>query len=274
MQHIRFRLRVFLITFLAVIFCGSVGFMLIEDLSCMDALYFSVVTVATVGYGDVSPQTDEGKAFALVLIVMGVGTFLGVVANATELMLNRREQRARLEKLYMVIGAFFSRVGTDLLALFVEADGALETIRDTYALRTDWSAPDFQRARQALLRYNPKIDTGRVDLDRLCEFLAEREEFLLRLLENPTLLEHESFTDLLWAVFHLAEELAHRDDKSSLPDSDLAHLRGDITRAYRGLLHEWLAYMEHLKKRYPYLFSLACRTNPFNKAASVIITES
>ena len=94
---------------------------------------------------------------------------------------------------------------------------------------------------------------------------------VLSLLGNPNLLEHESFTDLLWAVFHLAEELGSRDRVSSLPESDREHLAGDIRRVNVLLSLEWLAYMQHLQEDYPYLFSLAVRTNPFDPDAKVEI---
>ena len=87
--------------------------------------------------------------------------------------------------------------------------------------------------------------------------------------ENPNLLEHESFAELLWAVSHLSEELDHRQNLGNLTQTDSKHLAGDIERAYRLLMREWLSYMEHLKKEYPYLFSLAVRTNPFDPEASV-----
>ena len=93
----------------------------------------------------------------------------------------------------------------------------------------------------------------------------------MRLLNNPNLLEHDSFTDLLWAVFHLTAELAHRKDLGSLPETDCEHIAGDIKRAYSSLAHEWLNYMKHLKNNYPYLFSLAIRTNPFDVNASPVV---
>ena len=74
---------------------------------------------------------------------------------------------------------------------------------------------------------------------------------------------------MLWAVFHLAEELEAREDFSKLPASDLKHLEGDIKRAYTAITVEWLWYMDHLRRSYPYLFSLAVRTNPFDSSASV-----
>ena len=56
-----------------------------------------------------------------------------------------------------------------------------------------------------------------------------------------------------------------------MPDTDYKHLSGDIKRAYTLLIHEWLDYMKHLKDNYPYLFSLAMRTNPFDRDASPIV---
>ena len=106
-------------------------------------------------------------------------------------------------------------------------------------------------------------------MESLKGFLKEKRPFLLGLLENPNLLEHESFTNLLWAVFHLTEELLHRKSLKDLPDADYKHLAGDISRGYNLLIIEWLYFMAHLKDKYPYLFSLAMRTNPFDAAASV-----
>ena len=63
------------------------------------------------GYGDIHPASALGKLLAIVLIVGGVGTFLGVVANASEILINRREQRLRQKKTNMVIGLFFTERG-------------------------------------------------------------------------------------------------------------------------------------------------------------------
>jgi hypothetical protein len=82
-------------------------------------------------------------------------------------------------------------------------------------------------------------------------------------------MEHERFTDLLWAVSHLEEELAARRSLEGLPPSDLAHLAGDAERAYGRLLAQWLEYMIHLQRFYPYLFSFAARTNPLREGARV-----
>jgi len=186
-------------------------------------------------------------------------------------LLNVREKRARLEKLNMVIGAFFSEVGTRLITYFSDFDPKLDKIREELIVTTGWSEQDFSSVSKRLKNYDYEVEIQKVELEYLGGFLMEKRDFLLRLLENPNLLEHESFTELLRAVFHLTEELQSREDISQLPDTDYDHLSGDIKRAYVLLVHQWVDYMKHLKENYPYLFSLAMRINPFDQSASPVV---
>jgi hypothetical protein len=187
-------------------------------------------------------------------------------------LLSIRAKRERLEKLNMVIGTFFSEVGTILLTYLSDCDPDLNRVRQLLLVRNDWSDEDFRRVAESLAGYQYQTEVGKVDLRSLRDFLHDQRNFLLRLLENPVLLEHQAFTDLLRAVFHLTEELERRGDLSGLPAADLAHLEGDINRVYRTLGGQWIAYMRYLKNNYPYLFSLAMRTNPFDEDASPVIT--
>ncbi len=113
------------------------------------------------------------------------------------------------------------------------------------------------------------LESKSANLEDVKLFLIAKRHFLLRLLENPNLLEHNTFTDMLWAVFHLTDELKHRKQVTELSENDYNHLSGDMERAYVRLLVEWLNYMKHLKDDYPYLFSLAVRSNPFDPEAIV-----
>jgi voltage-gated potassium channel len=268
---IRFRLTFYFFFFLAVLAGGTVGFKIIEKKSWIDSFYFLVVTMATVGYGDVHPLTTGGKLFAILLIVLGVGTFLGVIANAAEAMLSRRDKQTRMRKLNMVIGVFFSEVGTKLIRSFSDADPHFEEIQKGMVVTENWSHRDFLTVSKHLKNFPYGIDISKTDLDFLKKFLLRQRDFLVRLLENPILLDHESFTDLLRAVFHLTEELAYREDTRQLPGTDQSHIAGDMKRAYHLLVLQWLDYMQYLKGNYPYLFSLAMRTNPFDRQASPII---
>ncbi len=186
-------------------------------------------------------------------------------------LLQVRTKRVLMTKLNMVIGAFFSEVGDELLRVFSDFDKNIHTIRNELISDHSWSKKDVDYLSDIIRLYKPDIDSRDCNLEVMKSFLFERRDFLLRLLENPSLLENESFTDLLWAVSHLQEELFFREDFTKLPKSDLAHLSLDIKRAYKAILTEWVNYMKHLKDNYPYLFSLAIRTNPFDTNASVIV---
>jgi hypothetical protein len=217
-----------------------------------------------------------GDAHHIFIYLLGDIAFLPIDVLLVTLILHellrRREKSSRLNKMNMVIGAFFSEVGDELMRLFFGFDAQLDEIRERLQVDPDWSDRQFTRLARSLAGHPHGVDARGADLEQLRVFLAGKRAFLLALMENPNLLEHESFTDLMWAVFHLGEELDKRPTLRDLPDSDLEHLSGDIRRAYGLLLSEWLSYMKHLKSDYPYLFSLATRTNPFDTNASPVVT--
>jgi hypothetical protein len=183
-------------------------------------------------------------------------------------LLRKREKAILLRKLNMVIGVFYAEAGTRLLESFTAFDPDAESLKKSLRAGGSWTEDDFSRLAAALARHPYEVECGLGDIGALRDFLLERRAFLLGLLTNPNLLEHDTFTDLLWAVFHLAEELAHRAPGCRPEGADAAHLSNDIKRAYALMASDWLAYMHHLKADYPYLFSLALRTNPFDPSAT------
>ena len=131
--------------------------------------------------------------------------------------LEQREKRARLDKLNMVIGAFFSEVGARPLQMLSELDPDAEGLQQELVAEGKPAEQEFQRVTRWLQGHDYAVEAGEVDWEGVKTFLAGKRDFLLRLLENPNLLEHESFTDVLWAVFHMAEELEARQDLRRLP---------------------------------------------------------
>ena len=188
-------------------------------------------------------------------------------------LLHQREKRSLLHKLNMIIGVFFSEGGSELLRMLSEYDPQVEQIRQDLVGNERWNQQGFSETSQRIRGLEFKLDSQKARLEALRDFLKEKKDFFLRILENPNLLEHEKFTDILWAVLHLAEELTCRRNLQNLPPTDYAHLAGDMGRAYRILILGWLDYMLHLKTHYPYLFSLAIRTNPFDPQARPEVTE-
>jgi hypothetical protein len=184
-----------------------------------------------------------------------------------------REKQILMNKLNMVIGAFYSEAGNGFIKTLVRHARITPEIYRSLLISGEWSKADFLSSMEKLRSYDFGFDANELDLECLRDYLASKKDFMLRLLENQNLLEHDTFTDLLWAVFHVSEELESRSSLKNLPGADMAHLSVDIRRAYTLLVAEWLGYMSHLKDNYPYLFSLAVRKNPFDKNAKVEIAE-
>lgn len=273
MQDVGRRLKIFGVLFLFATAAGTVGFMVLEDLSFVEALYYCIVTMSTVGYGDIHPTREASRVFAVLLIVMGGAAFVGLVANGTELVMLRRETRSRMQKVNMLLGVFFSEVGFGLLKIFSDYDRSIDTIRTDLLVQPSWKPARFLASQQVVGQHKLKLDLEQADLEALLGFLKRKRKLLIDLLENPVLVGQEEFSDVLLAVFHLADELSCRENLGDLPQTDRNHLAGDVKRAYRKLLEQWLVHLMHLKVHYPYLFSLAVRQNPFDPQANPVVSR-
>ena len=193
-----------------------------------------------------------------------------LVTFVLERVLRSREKRDRLEQLNILVSAFFTETGTLVLETMHTCMNSPQP--PALDMNAKWTDKMFDHAadaaRKATYHAWPDADT----LARLKDFLPQKKAGILAMFANPNLLENDRFTDMLWALYHLIDELESRSDVSSLPKSDANHLGGDMARAYAMLISEWVGYMKYLKKRYPYLWSLAVRKNPFEEN-SVIISE-
>ena len=273
MRRLITRLLIPFVALLTIIGGGTVGFILSEGLAPLDALYFTIVTLGTVGYGDIYPVTVPGKVLVVVLIVLGVGVFTGVIVNTTGFLLERRQEKSRRDTVNTLIGLFYSQMGTELLRLLSSYDPRRAEVTREARIDEEWTEAQFTTLRRRLEKHDFAIDNSRIRLEAVRDTIAKGKDILVRLLENPSLLEHESFTELLLASYHMGEELQARGNLAGLPVSDVAHLVRDARRVYALLALGWSDYTHHLKKGYPYLFSLALRMNPFEERRSPIVKD-
>jgi len=214
-------------------------------------------------------------AHHIYIYLLGDFAFLPLQVLLVGLIIDRilswREKQAMLTKMNMVVGVFFSEMGTRLLGeLLPGFDRPLIIAR--LGVRPNWNANDFRQATAFADSLKPQADGRAINLEALKDFLSHERDLVLRLLENPNLLEHERFTDMLWAVSHLAEELEARPQLHNLPKSDEAHIGADIGRAFGALAAQWLEYVQHLRSNYPYLYSLVLRTHPLQDHPSATVS--
>ena len=202
-----------------------------------------------------------------------------LVSLVIHAILERREKKDLHHKLNMVIGLFFHEMGADLIR---SMQRYLPRAKDELALlkgMNSWTEADYLKAMKEVPRLKPAFECVGRDMSELRDYLLKKRAFLLRLLGNPSLLGHDRLTEMLWAVTHVMDELTIRPEIDRLGAGVGRHISVDMSRAYILLVVEWLAYMLHLKRKYPYMYVMALAAGPLElgekpKLGSVSGTEA
>ncbi|MCQ2961254.1 MAG: hypothetical protein MJ235_02775 [archaeon] len=201
-----------------------------------------------------------------------------IVAFLLEGIMGKKEHEAILEKIDMLMGTFFSEIGNDLIAELSKVNANKINTENLKDIR-NWDDKYYDNKMKELKANGVdfKADIPKEDreefLNSIHSILVEKREFLVNLINNPNLLEKDEFSSLLLALLHLEEELSRRGEFSDINDADFNHLNGDMKRVYSKLVYEWVYYLKYLNKYYPYMISLAIRTNPFDTEADVHVKE-
>ena len=126
---------------LVLVVAGTVGYMFIEEWGWMDGLYFTFITLTTIGYGELHELSTTGRFFTILIAALGIGAFVFIGSRGVQVLLighNLREshmkrQISRMKNHYIICG--YGRVGKrivkDLIKggeSFVVIDRAGETI--------------------------------------------------------------------------------------------------------------------------------------------------
>lgn len=184
--------------------------------------------------------------------------------------LNIREKQLKVKKMDLIISTFYTELGITLIKTLSEFIINFDELKKDLNSNTNWSDINSHKMRKIINDFQVKADSRKGNLESLKCYLIDRKSYMLKVFENPNLMEHDVFTDMLWAIYHIADELDHRGDLLILQLEDSEHISGDIERAYKLLVSEWTYYMNHLNREYPYLYSLAERRNPFSDNEVII----
>lgn len=180
---------------LALFIVGTVGFHFIEGWSFFDSFYTTIVTLATVGYGDFHPASVEGRVFAVVLIIFGVGALAYfvtlVIDNLVDVRLRTILGRGKVEKKissmkdhYIIcgFGKIGRHVGRELFqekANFVVIDNdpeRIQTILDEGYLAVKGNATEDRVLKEAgLERAKALVSVLPTDAENLYVVLTAKE---------------------------------------------------------------------------------------------------
>lgn len=187
-------------------------------------------------------------------------------AFVIEKLLDKRETHHKMEKLIIIKGVFYSELGNSLLDEFVKGDKNIDLIKNDAFIKKSWGKEEFKALEKELDEYSYEVNLENLDIKKISDILNKEKDFLISLITNPTLMEHESFSDMIITLMHLREELLDRYFKMECECNccDKNHIEEDIEDAYRALTYGWVRYMRHLKKEYPKLFLKAMLNNPFD----------
>jgi len=119
----------FIAPLLMFLVIGPVGYILLEGTGFLDGLYLTIITISTVGYGDIVPTTPGGRLFTVLLIFSGVGYVMYMFSQITEAMVEgglqrfveRRKMQKKMTRLhnhYIVCG--FGRIGQEICSILRE----------------------------------------------------------------------------------------------------------------------------------------------------------
>ena len=141
---------------LVIIVVGTVGYTLIEGWGLLDSLYMTVITIFTVGYGEVHPLSRAGQVFTLMLIIGGVGTILFGIGRMVEFVIGgqlsgvfrRRAVRRQVDKLdahFVVCG--YGRVGEAVVRQFAAHGAPFVVVENDQGSATRAEADGFLTVR-------------------------------------------------------------------------------------------------------------------------------
>jgi hypothetical protein len=236
--------------------------MLIITLLCLSAAIFLIQFLLFRRLADTKFYFLQDLAFvpiSVLLVTLGLNTVIVY-----------RERREKLERVSIVVNEFFSETGFELIRSLQSYIGNLDRIVPRLQPTAAWREPQFREAAAFLVQTPVTATAADQDLPGLLNVLRQKKDQILRLFENANLMEHDRFTDMLWAVYHVYDELRSRESLQNLPVNDLRHLSSDIQRAAQLLLIEWIDAMRLLQAKYPYLYSLAVRKNIFGKSNPLV----
>ncbi len=255
----------FMVAMLGLAVVSTVALMRVENLSPLQAFYFAVVTMTTVGYGHIAPKTGFAMFLCVVIILGGVGIFSAGVGLITNTIISRRDREAAKAKVELLSEIFAHEVGIGMLERFTSSNPNAARLRTKFAAVESWSDKDFQQSRNNLEPSDFVVDLKKADFGEWMSFLESHLQVFFLLMTNPSIAEGGTLTNIVRRTYHLI--LALRIATQGASTEELASLTEEIEQTYFGLTSLWLDRVQLLRKSTSMARRIAAR-NPFETQTS------
>lgn len=183
-----------------------------------------------------------------------------IVSLIFERLLTLRAKKERLNKINMLVGVFFSELGFKLMTYISKGNITSCNLVTCF--------DNLNEVETIIKNHDHTIDVQVIDIYKIENLLSLNRDLFINLLSNENILEHEIFTNLLMSIVHLRDELIFIQT-SPKNKEDLSHIQIDIERVYKAITIQWVYYLKHLKKLYPYLYKNAIQLNPFEHTCNI-----
>ena len=84
------KFNILIATVIVTLLIGTLFYNFVEGWKVIDSMYFSIITLTTVGYGDLTPITDAGKIFTMFYVLTGIGIIFAFIRASTARRINRK----------------------------------------------------------------------------------------------------------------------------------------------------------------------------------------
>lgn len=228
---------------------------LIIALLCLSAFFYVLHYLIFRDFHHIAIFALHDIAFLPIEVILVSLVFERVLDEA-----HHEEQRGKAN---MIQSIFFNESGFDMLRYLVMCDPNSHNLCSAMQVTEEWQRPDFEKAIRFAEQYTYSLSPERIDFFALHYHLENRHKYFLKVIENPALMDHENFTDLILSMYHLWEELDYHTDLYQLSEKDKDYLCSITGEIYQLLTREWLLNVIYTKKHHQHRLAHAVRVNPF-----------
>lgn len=195
-------------------------------------------------------RQPETTAFYIFQDLAFLPVTIAIATLVVGYLMEEHDRQERINRTRMLTSSFFTDVGNELLRILI-TQGHYEI--PLLLLTDECKNKTEEELKHSIEKMNFQVSWTPETEREIQNLLDAQHDSMLIITSNPALLDHEIFTDMLWAIFHLKDEMKGRASEN-ISSADQKHLESDAKRVFDLLLLDWMNHLNYMKKEYPYYY--------------------